>query len=413
MDTLILIVLVTLLVSGLCSLFEAVLYSTRMATLEAARADKKRSHLADRFMAMKRNVGAPTAAILILNTIAHTAGAAVAGSYALKVFGENEWNVLIFSAVLTVAILLLSEILPKNLGATNWRALWPYMVRPLHVMQTVLMPAIWFSERFSALFGSKGGAHASITEDEIKGMIKLGAQAGELSTSELVMLDRIFHFDDLVCCQVMVPRPDVAFLRKDGAPEAAFAEIRRSRHTRYPVCESNLDDMAGILHIKDLLSLPAGAPIDWKRLCRPVTFVPESMRISRLLRDMQRSRQHLAAVVDEHGVVVGIVTLENIIEQIVGSVQDEFDDEVAEVEPISPGVYRVRGRIQLVKLQAALGLVLEAPGVQTLSGYLVSTVGRFMKLGEEVDVPGAKLKILSVRNGQAVYVEVRLFNSAS
>ncbi len=149
MTILIIVVFVTLFVSASCSLYEAVLYSTRPAALEAAKTQAKRGKLAAQFMAMKKNISQPIAAILILNTIANTAGATIAGMYAADVFGPS--MIVLFSVLFTLAILFLSEIIPKTYGAVHWKGIWPFIVFPLQLMKTALFPAIFVTEKVTRL----------------------------------------------------------------------------------------------------------------------------------------------------------------------------------------------------------------------------------------------------------------------
>jgi len=170
MTILILVVLITIIVSANCSLYEAVLYSTRMGTLESAKTRERRPKIAQLFIQMKKNISEPLAAILILNTIANTAGATIAGMYAAQELG-SEW-VLVFSILFTLAILFLSEIIPKTIGAILWRSLWPFIVYPLKLMKYSLYPAIYITRKITDLL-TRNQKMDTITEDEILALIHL------------------------------------------------------------------------------------------------------------------------------------------------------------------------------------------------------------------------------------------------
>jgi CBS domain containing-hemolysin-like protein len=406
MSILIAVVVITLSISAMCSLFEATLYSARLATLEAARASGRHRAQAAQMIQMKRDIAVPTSTILILNTLANTAGATIAGMYAAQLLGTR-W-VLLFSAALTAAILLLSEILPKTLGATNWKQIWPFIVWPLAALQRLLSPAVWFTRRFAALFTPRGSTPV-VTEDEIVAMIRLGAKAGEVTPAETQLLNAIFHFDEVVCRQVMLPRREVVILQH-GAPLSAWLEeATRSKHTRYPVCKGSLDDAVGLVHIKDLTGLFLDADFDAARVMRPLERVPETMPISRLLRQMQRSRRQMVATVDEHGSTVGIVTMELVLEQIVGPVQDEFDAEPPEIAPDGTDRFLVRGRVLIGAVNRELGLELYAREVDTVSGLLVHHLGRLPAVGDRVEFEGATAEVLEVvGDGRACLVRLTL-----
>jgi CBS domain containing-hemolysin-like protein len=351
---------------------------------------------------MKKDVGAPTAAILILNTIANTAGATVAGMLADRVFGTS--YILAFSAAFTLAILLFSEIVPKTYGAIHWRSLWHYVAWPLAATQKGMMPLVWLTQKFSSLLVANRPATLTTT-DEVLAMIQLGARSGQLTSVAHELLSAVFHFDEIVCRQVMVPRNDVVFLEKSWPLPHSLDVARKAQHTRYPLCDGSFDAPVGIVHIKDLLGVDSTVSID--SVARPVRNVPETMPISHLLREMQRTQQHMALVTDKHGSIVGIVTLENLIEEIVGSVQDEHDDEQSEIVPGESGTYVVLGTAMVLRVNHQLAVNLpHSRGADTLSGLLVRELGRFLKVGDKVDLQGVGAEVMEVVGNRATKIRL-------
>lgn len=403
MTLLILVAVLTILISGICSLLEATLYSTRIGALEAEKSGGKRSVRAGRLMDMKSEIARPTSAILVLNTIANTAGAAFCGVLAAAVLG-TQW-VLPFAVLLTVLILFLGEILPKTIGATHWRGIWHLIVWPLTVMQKALAPVIWITQRFANLFSSSQGVPA-VTEDEIQASIELGAKEGELSPSEMQLLNAVFRFDETLTRQVMVPRRDVVFLDVDWPLGKGFEVAKQSRHTRFPLCEGSLDSVVGLVHVKDLVGVASDQDVDLRSVSRPLAHIPETLPISQLLRQMQSSHQHMALVDDEYGAVVGIVTMENVVEQIVGAVQDEFDSESPEIVSEGGGVYKVSGQLPLERINRELGLDLESHDVDSLSGLLVSRLNRLALAGDKVKLQGAVAHVIEEQDGRATLVRI-------
>ena len=403
MTGLIIVVVLTLSISAMCSFFEATLYSTRVASLEAVRSPRKRRSQAERFLLMKREIAVPTSAILILNTVANTGGAAFSGMYASSALGAA-W-VPAFSAVLTLAILLLSEIFPKTYGAIHWRRLWPLIVWPLAGLQRVFYPFIRIIQKLTNSL-TEGSPTATATEAEIMSMIRLGARSGELTPTELRLLDAVFRFDQLSCRQVMLPRPDVVFFDISRSLQECLVLARATQHTRYPLCRGSLDSVVGLIHIKDLIGVPLQGDLDLKAIAKPLTFVPETMPLSRLLREMQTKGQHMALVVDEHGTAVGMITLENVLEQIVGSVLDEFDVETSEIVPEGTDSYLVEGQISLSRLNRELDLELDQEHVDTLSGLLVDRQGSLLQGGEVARFQGVVAQVLEVRDGRAIRVRL-------
>ena len=187
MTVLVVVVALTVLVSAMCSLFEATLYSTRVGLLEAEVAAGRHAARAERMLKMKRRIAQPTAAILILNTVANTAGAAVAGMTAAVVLGPEA--VPVFSLGLTLLILFFAEIVPKTYGATSWRAAWPWIVWPLEALRKFLAPAVFLTQKFADLL-SKDSAAGNVTADEVRAVINLGGRQGELSALEMQLLKR-------------------------------------------------------------------------------------------------------------------------------------------------------------------------------------------------------------------------------
>ena len=402
---LILVAALTVFVSSICSLFEATLYSTRLSTLEAAKSEGRHARVAERFIAMKTNIAQPTSAILVLNTVANTAGATVCGMYATSVLGAS--RVPVVSAVLTVAILFVGEILPKTFGAMHWGSLWRFIVWPLAGMQRALKPVIKVTQGFANLFTGSRGTPV-ITEDEIQANIRLGRKEGELSATEQQLMSAAFHFDDMSVRQVMAPRREVVLLDVTWGLKKCVEVAKGTGHTRFPLCEGSLDEVAGLVHIKDLLGLADSSGFEIRSIARPLRHVPETLPISRLLREMQRTHQHMALVNDEYGSVVGLVTLENVLEQIVGDVQDEFDSEAPEIVSEGSGAYRIRGGCLIERVNRELGLELYSADVETISGLLVARLGRLLKVGDQVRFEGARIEVLEEERGTAGVVRVRL-----
>lgn len=326
MAVLILVVFVTLLISAQCSLFEATLYSTRIATLEAARTRDKRRFLAERFLQMKRNISEPISAILILNTLANTAGAVIAGVYAAQVLGGP--MVPVFSALFTLAILFLAEILPKTLGAVYWRTLWPIIVRPLSMIQTGLHPFVLVTERFSRMF-TKGHAAPAVTEEDILGMTRLGANTGEITELESLMVHNIIELENKTVEEIMTPRTVIYALDAATTVEEALTAISERGFSRIPVYEKGeKEQIVGYVNVKDLIAADIGKKEETRiaALAKEITFVEETANCLTLLTTFLKHRRHIAIVADEYGGVAGLVTLEDLIETVLGTeIVDETD----------------------------------------------------------------------------------------
>lgn len=201
----------------------------------------------------------------------------------------------IFSAILTLAILMFSEIVPKTFGAVHWRALWPHVAWPLIAIQRLLRPLVWLTRKFSNLLVSDQ-TESRTTEDEVLAMIRQAASSGEVSPLELKLLTAVFSFDKVTCREVMVPRNEVAFFKKGWLLKDSLSYACKTLHTRYPVCVNTFDAPIGIVHLKDLLSLDESSAVE--TVARTARSVPETMPIPRLLREIgwtDRSRKRARA----------------------------------------------------------------------------------------------------------------------
>lgn len=324
----IIVVFLTLFISANCSLYEAVLYSSRMSTLEAARDNKRTHRLAAKFIRLKQSVSEPIAAILILNTIANTAGATIAGMYAAKVL-PADWTAL-FPILLTIGILFLSEVLPKNIGVVKWRKLWPLIIYPLQITRTLLYPAVYITEKFSRLF-TGGSKIYRITEEEILALVRLGAKQGEITHDESAMVKNIINLEEMKARDIMTPRTMIFSLDSYMTIDEAFNDIQGKGFSRIPVYEEHREKIIGYVMAQDIILAKAqGASSALvKSTIREIEFVPGSANCLTLLKKFLKNRQIIAILVDEFGGVAGLITLEDIVETILGTeIVDETDQAV-------------------------------------------------------------------------------------
>lgn len=325
MSVLILVVCLTLAVSALCSLFEATLYSTRVGALEAVQSPGRLKKLAQSFIGMKREVDVPIAAILILNTVANTAGATLAGMYAVDVLGAS--RVLLFSLIFTLSILFISEILPKTLGAVYWQKIWPLTVWPLIAMKYALYPAILVTQFVTKVL-TRGQTTMHITEDEIVAMARLGAQSGEISLEESLMVHNIIELENKEVREIMTPRPVIFSLAADLTVEEALPEVASKGLTRIPIYEHDREHIVGYVMLQDLSAAQTlnRSHATLRTLAKRISFIPETVNCLTLLTTFLKFRRHIAIVSDEYGGVAGLVTLEDLIETLLGAeIVDETD----------------------------------------------------------------------------------------
>ena len=311
-------------VSALCSIFEAVLYSIPESHIEVL---YKSGKLSGRILkSLKKDIHQPITAILTLNTIANTMGAAVAGASAAIVFGKE--NLGLFSIVFTATILLFSEILPKTAGVAFSRSLAPWIALPLKVISKAMTPFTWLIQVFTRLLFGQGPA-SLVSAEEVEALATMSRKAGSIDPQQELVISNIIALKHKTIRQVMTPRTVTFTLNSDITVDTAM-EMKENwhLHSRVPVYDKDPDDIVGIVLRKDVLlsaSEDKGQrPLN--SLMHPVHFVPEAARLTSTLLEFFELRRHLFVVVDEYGSFTGVISLEDIIEEIVGQeIMDESD----------------------------------------------------------------------------------------
>lgn len=311
-------------ISALCSVFEAALYSLPMSQIEITSRSHKR--IGAILTSLKKDIHRPITAILTLNTIANTAGAAVAGAAAASVFGDT--SLVWFSAAFTLVILLFSEILPKTLGVAYCRGLAVWIAYPIHWMVVLLNPFVLLIQSIVQLLPSRGDG-LLVSAEEIQALARQSQRSGEISMQERRVITNIIDLKNKTVRQVMTPLP-VTFMLDAGLSISRSLQMKEAMnmHSRIPVYEKDKDDIVGIVLRKDILIWAArgegGKTL--RELVKPAHFVPETCRLSGVMIDFFERHNHLFVVVDEYGAITGVISLEDIIEEIVGrEIIDESD----------------------------------------------------------------------------------------
>jgi CBS domain containing-hemolysin-like protein len=339
-------VLVALVFSFLCSVAEAVLLSITPSFIEGIRERSPgRAGLLTRLR--QSNVDQSLAAILTLNTIAHTVGAVGAGAEAAKIFGDN-W-IGLFSALMTLLILFLSEIVPKTIGAVYWRRLARPTALFINALIKILYPLIWFAEKLTRLISHGKKMHV-FSRDEFIAMADIGERTGNIHEHESRIFRNLFQFSSLRAMDVMTPRTVISALQQDLTVSEASKMIAGQAFSRYPVFSDDIDHIPGFVLKEDILTLELRNQGDTKLkdIKRELRAVPESTSLAMLLEFLLDQRQHIALVVDEYGGTSGLVTLEDVVETLLGM---EIVDEMDEVKDM-----RALARRQWERRARALGI---------------------------------------------------------
>ncbi len=323
--------------------------------------------------------------------------------------------VLLAFFVITFMHVVVGELVPKGVALSYTDRIALGVSVPVRAFFFVFAPLIWVLQRSSEaglrLIGIdprkiEGEVHS---EAELKMLLEMSTERGEIEQGEREMLYKVFDFADKEASDVMVPRPDVVGISIELAPEEALRAVLESPYTRYPVYRESLDEILGILHVRDLISAlhdSAIAEVELAALLRPAYVVPETKDLAALLAEFRRTNQHMSVVVDEYGSTVGVVTLEDLLEQIVGEIEDEFDLPDESVERVNETTVRIDGTFPIDDFNEELGTTLEHEDYHTVAGYVFDLIGRAAAPGDEVRSDGLRFTVLDVEGSRILRLEV-------
>jgi len=319
--------------------------------------------------------------------------------------------------IITFLHVVIGELVPKGIALGYAERVALAVSTPVRGFFVLFRPLIWVLQRSSEVIlraiglTPPGGEMEVYSEAELKMLLSRSTEEGELERQEQEMLYKVFDFADKEVSAVMVPRPEVVALSVELPPEEALAAVIESPYTRYPVYRGSLDDVVGVLHVRDLFSALVDRGITGvvvEQLLRPAHIVPETKDLAALLTEFRRTNQHLAIVVDEYGELEGIVTLEDLLEEIVGEIEDEFDLPDESIERLDDGRLRVHGTFPIDDFNEQFGVSLPVEDYHTLGGFVFGMLGRAPEPGDEVEHERILFKVLEVEGSRIERLEVEL-----
>ncbi len=396
-------VAISLVVSFLCSISEATLLSVGAARIEGlAHSGSRAGHLLRRF---RREPDRPIAAILVLNTVANSGGAALATDQFSVAFPgvSPAW----FAAAFVVTVLALTEIVPKTIGVMHANALAVPVAIGVQAVTVVLGPVLFVTRQMSRLLAREGAAHTTSLE-EIRVLATAGRSQGAFGAITAELIENATRLRDTMARDVMVPRDRVVFLSGKASTEQNLQLVRRAGHSRYPYTpDGELDRVTGFVLTKELLfSLRETVEPDWTQLQVPLLVFPETATLNHVLRRFQREKRHMAIVVDEYGSTHGIITLEDVLEEIVGEIEDELDTEETLIVDRPDGSLLCRGFADVESVFARLGIKGVETESKTLSGFLAERLGSVPAAGSQVEFEGFRFEVTKANNRRAERIRV-------
>ena len=374
--------------------------------------------------------------LLIVNTLVNVGAGALAGTIAADlVAGHPAWNAAtvfaVATAATTVVVLFLGEIVPKTVGKRHPVRIALLSIPVVRIIGLLLWPlSIAATRATSLLVGLFGGSAAkgpTVTSEEIEYLIEMGSREGVLDEVKEELLNSVLEFADRVVREIMIPRTRMAALDREVTPEELLRVVRENPYSRMPVYDGSIDNVVGVLLMRDVIpALAAAQPqkVSLQQFLKPAFFVPEQMKISRLLKEMQRRKTHIAIVVDEFGGTSGLVTLEDVVEEIVGEIQDEADVESSPVKSISEGVWLADASVPLHDLESVLNerpeggargdadsraLEVKFPeegDFETLGGFVTANAGRVPPVGAVIAWDGLTFVVRAGDERRVTRVEI-------
>ncbi len=369
----------------------------------------------------RRNQSKMLGAILIGNNVVNLSASSMLTVLVTDVFGSQAVGAA--TGVLTLLVLLFGEITPKTVATLEAEKNALRFARVICLLMTILTPVIFVVNLLSGgvlrLLGVDPNKPTdSITEDELRTIVEVGHEKGVIESEEKEMINNVFDLGDSVARDIMVPRIDMSFVDVEASYEELMEIFRRDHYTRLPVYEDNTDNIIGIINMKDLILLEDRAAFSVRDYLRQPLFTFESKKLSELMIEMRKTSNNIVIVLDEYGATAGLITLEDILEEIVGDIRDEFDaDEEDELKELSKGEYLADGSMNLDDINDRLDLELVSEDFDSLGGFMIDRLEHLPAEGEEVDTEEVRLVVEKVNKNRIdkvhIYVKKTVANEAN
>lgn len=318
----------------------------------------------------------------------------------------NNIALVITTLIISYITLVLGELVPKRIALQNAEKIAMISVKPIIIISKITKPFVWFlslsTNLILKLLGVKtDGVEEKISREEIRSLVELGEEQGTINETERTMIDGIIKFDDILAKEVMTPRTETFCIEANTDIKESINLILQENYSRIPVYEEEIDNIVGVIYMKEIFAAVINNGIETlsiKDVMRTPYMVPETKSIDKLLKDMQDSQNHIAVVIDEYGGFSGIVTLEDLLEEVIGEIEDEYDDSFTDIEKIDDKTYIVNGLVTISDINKYLNLDFQSNAIDTIGGLVIENIGTIPNdyVNKEIIINCIKFKILSL-----------------
>lgn len=366
---------------------------------------------------LRQNPSKLLSTILVGNNIVNVSASAIGTVLAIEYFGDA--GVGIATGIMTFLVLILGEITPKAFAAQKSEKVSLMVASPIFLFTILLSPFVFvfmhIADIFTGLVGVKKSTHVpSITQEELKTIVNLSEEEGVIEDHEKTMICNVFDFADQLIKDVMIPRTDIVAINMNATYDEIIDVIKTEQYSRYPIYSNRIDNIVGILNVKELVFYRDSKEVfDIKKFMKKPYYTFEYLNTSELFNEMKKRRTHMAIVLDEYGGTAGIITIEDLIEEILGDISDEYDIQTKEIETIREGEYLVDGRTRIEQLNELVGTRIESEHYDSIGGFLIGEIGRLPQQGESIEHGNIKFLIESIERNRVKRIRVLMAEDIS
>lgn len=410
--TMLIILLILIILSAFFSSAETALTTVSKITIRSMIEEgNKKAIIVDKII---NNQGKMLSAILIGNNLVNIIASALATILAQNLFGQ--YAISFATGLLTIVVLIFGEITPKSLATLNALKLSLAYAKIIYSLMFLLTPAIFIINKMAYFFMRLMGIDptkkmASITETELRTIVDVSHEEGIIEKEERQMINNVFDFGDAIASDVMVPKIDMTMADINSTYDELLKIFRSEKYTRIPIYQDSTDNVIGIINMKDLLLYNPEEIFDVRKYLRSAFYTYESKKLSELMMEMKKTSVNIVIVLDEYGVTAGLITLEDLLEEIVGEIHDEYDlDEDEPIKKISENIYILEGQMKIDDLNDYLGVNLSSDDYDSIGGLIIEKLDRLPTVGDKITIDSLSFKVTSMDKMRINYVEL-LINS--